>query len=149
MQKGTITKLTQYKPGKGAFIGIDNAKPDFMFFGAINFKEGDSVLYEEGRPSKDGKPTIKSISKDTIEAFEARDEDRAKPTQIPYRNHDAPKVDAKDEYWLNRGKQDLIKDATITRLSCISSAVNAKTTENLEGVIAMAKRFELFATKGE
>jgi hypothetical protein len=141
--------LTAYKSGTGFFIGIDDQKPDYAHFGAVNCKIGEMVVFERGKDMADGKPTIKSISKDTIEAFEARDEDRAKPTQIPYRNHDAPKVDAKDEYWLNRGKQDLIKDATITRLSCISSAVNAKTTENLEGVIAMAKRFELFATKGE
>ena len=147
MNKGRITKLNNYKSGKGCFIQIDGKQPDFAHFGHPDIKVGDIVVFETGKPMDDGRPTIKTIHADAIEAFEARDEDRVKPNPIPYRAHDAPKTDAKDEYWLNRGKQDLIKDATITRLSCISSA--CAVYEGAQGsddkILALAAKFEAFA----
>ena len=144
MNKGKVTKLNNYKSGKGCFIQIDGKQPDFAHFGHPDIKVGDTVVFVTGKPMDDGRPTIKTIHADAIEAFV--DEDKARSAPI-LRAHDAPKTDAKDEYWLNRGKQDLIKDATITRLSCISSA--CAVYEGAQGsddkILALAAKFEAFA----
>lgn len=147
MTKGIVKKLNAYKSGKGYFIGLEGQTEDYMFFGSLGkeIQIGTPIVFDIGRPSKDNRPTIKSIQSDTIEAFEARDEDRAKATPI-LRAHDNPK-DSREAYWLNREKHDLEKDATITRLSCLSSAVDDCKRTNKD-VIETAKRFETFAKEG-
>ena len=152
--KGKVTKVNMWKSGKGAFIQIDGAKPDYVFYGTPLAKIGDEVEFEEGAPTKDGKPVIKKLVVKLlcgpVEAFEApaRDEDRTKPTPV-LRAHDAPKADAREQYWINKEKHDLVKDAVITRLSCISSAcVLLHDTGREDDALALAAKFEKFA-KGE
>ena len=144
--KGKVTKINLWKSGKGCFIQIDGTKPDFLFYGKTDVKVGEAVNYEIGKDAPDGKPTLKSIRADGIEAFEARDEDRAKPTQI-YRAHDAPKADAREEYWKLKEKRDAEREPSITRLSCISSA--CAVYEGAQGsddkILALAAKFEAFA----
>ena len=147
--KGKVTKLNLWKSGKGCFIQIDGTKPDFLFYGKTDVKVGEAVNYEIGKDAPDGKPTLKSIRADGIEAFEARDEDRAKPTQIPYRAHDAPKLDSREAYWAAKEKRDAEREPIITRLSCISSAcVLLHDTGREDDALALAAKFEAFA-KGE
>lgn len=148
--KGTLTKLTPYKSGKGYLIGIDSKTPDYMFFGGLGeeIKEGAFVDFITGRPSKDGKPTIKSLKLDAIEAFVTRDEDS--PIKTVFRAHDAPKVDSREEYWKGKEKRDLEREPIITRLSCISSA--AQVYSGAQGqdvkILELAAKMEKFA-KGE
>jgi hypothetical protein len=151
MTKGIITKITPYKSGKGYFIGIEGQPKDFMFFGKINLYVGDSVVYEEGRPSKDGRPTIKTIRADTIEAYVDEDKSRSAPIQKEFRTHDAPKADARENYWANKEKSDAEQKPIITRLSCISSACQLLQGEENETeiVIAVAKKLERYAKTGE
>lgn len=145
--KGKITKITEYKSGKGAFIGIDNKKQDYMFFGTLDANVGEEVEFEEGKPTGKGNPTIKTIKPLAIESF----------TTPVLRAHDAPKADAREQYWINKEKHDLVKDAVITRLSCISSACQIltgsptlpRTPEDRETIIVFAKRFEQYAKTGE
>jgi hypothetical protein len=150
MTKGIITKITPYKSGKGYFIGIEGQPKDFMFFGKINLYVGDSVVYEEGRPSKDGRPTIKTIRADTIEAYVDEDKSRSAPIQKEFRTHDAPKLDSREAYWAAKEKSDAEQKPIITRLSCISSAaqVYSGAQGQDEKVLALAAKFEQFA-KGE
>jgi len=146
--KGKITKITEYKSGKGAFIGIDNQKPDYMFFGTIDVMVGNMVVFEEGKPTEKGNPTIKTIRLDAIEAYIDEDKPRSAPV---LRAHDAPKADARETYWINKEKHDLVKDAVITRLSCISSAVNLHAQDSgtpIETVIKDAKTLEKYAKDG-
>jgi hypothetical protein len=144
--KGKITKLQAYPSGKGYFIGIDNKTPDFMFRGNPNVKIGEFVEFETGAPFN-GKPTIKTMRLDSIEAYEApaRDEDRAKATPV-FRAHEAPK-DSREEYWKAKEKRDLEAKPIEIRLSCIASAVLLyKASETpAEIVIGAAKKFEAYA----
>ena len=145
--------MTAYKSGKGYFVGIDNGASDYMFFGSTNLKIGETAIYEEGKPSRDGRPTIKTMRSDAIEAFEARDEDRAKPTQIPYRAHDAPKLDSREAYWAAKEKKDAEREPIITRLSCISSAAQVYSGAQGKSVIwaevmELAAIMEKFAKEG-
>jgi hypothetical protein len=150
MTKGKITKITPYKSGKGYFIGIEGQPNDFMFFGSLNLYVGDSVVYEEGRPSKDGRPTIKIIRADTIEAYVDEDKSRSAPIQKEFRTHDAPKADAREDYWKNKEIAEAAQKPIITRLSCLSSAaqVYSGAQGQDEKVLALAAKFEAFA-KGE
>lgn len=85
---GKITKLKAWASGKGFFIGIDNGKSDYLCNGNPSVKLGDEVDYDTGEPTKDGKPTIKTIRPNAIEAFV--DEDKPRSAIIPYRKHDYP-----------------------------------------------------------
>jgi len=145
--KGKITKLKPYKSGKGFFIGIDYKQNDYMFFGDPGIRLGETVIYEEGKASPEGNPTLKSIRSEPIEAFIDEDKPRSAPI---YRAHDTPKADARETYWQNREKHDLLKDATITRLSCISSACDFYSQQAVthEDILGLAAKLEKFA-KGE
>ena len=141
---GIVTKLNAYKSGKGYFIGIDGQ--EYMYFGEPSLSIGALVEFEEGKPSKDGKKTIKGIH---LVKQIALDED--KPFKPPlYRAHDTPAKDSREEYWKNKEKRDLEKEPIITRLSCIASAVAlADEMTTLEEVVFYAKRFEKYAVKGD
>ena len=151
--KGRITKFRVWKSNKGCFVGIDNGEADYLYNKIPKVSIGDTVEYDTGKPTDDGKPTISKlvVVGGPVEAF-AQPANMTKPMP-PYRAHDAPKADARETYWQNREKHDLAKDATITRLSCISSACElaAKQTSLIpteELVIKFAKRFEKYAKDG-
>ena len=86
--RGKITKMNAFKSGLGFFIGIDNGRSDYLCNGNPNVKVGDEVEYDTGEPTKDGKPTITSIRRNTIEAF--IDADKPRSAKIEYRAHDYP-----------------------------------------------------------
>jgi len=150
MNKGKVTKLNNYKSGKGCFIQIDGKQPDFAHFGHPDIKVGDTVVFETGKPMDDGSPTIKTIHADAIEAFV--DEDKARSAPI-LRAHDAPKLDSREAYWAAKEKKDAEREPIITRLSCISSAAQVYSGAQGKSVIwaevmELAAIMEKFAKEG-
>ena len=130
---GKITKLNAYKSGKGYFIGI-NGK-DHMFYGKPDVQVGDEVEYEMGKPSADGKPTIKTIKPTPIEAY----------IDKPYRAHDQPQRQVKKDQKRMENEQNV-------RLKCLASACDfaghgSETT--MEDVLNMAVKFERYVKGGK
>ena len=111
MVSGKVTKKNAYKSSNGFFIGINGN--DYMFFGQTDIEVGDNVVAVEGKPSKSGTPTIKSIAVDDIEAF-AIDEDKSRSGKI-FRAHDQPST------------CDQIK-----RLACMKMAVRLVVDEGMK-----------------
>jgi hypothetical protein len=139
--EGIITKLNAYKSGKGYFVGLDGT--DYMYFGATTARIGDKVHFELGKPSKDGTPTIRKIVADGLEAFI----DAPAPV---FRSHDAPKLDAREEYWKAKEKRDVEKEPIHIRLACLAAACAfVKGASVGEDIILVAKRFEKYAKEGE
>jgi hypothetical protein len=140
--EGIITKLNAYKSGKGYFVGLDGT--DYMFFGATTARIGDKVHFELGKPSKDGTPTIRKIVADGLEAFI----DAPAPV---FRSHDAPKMDAREEYWKAKEKRDLDNKPTEIRLACLAAACvfYSQQTVMHADVIGLCKRLETYAKEGE
>ena len=145
MVRGVISKINQYKSGKGAFIQIDGRKPDYMFFGFTDCREGETVTYEEGKPTRDGKPTIKTIRADSIEAHIDEDKVRSSPV---FRAHDKS-PDGREEFWANKEKREISKDGIITMLSCLSSACenNSGGQKKPEEIVAEAEIYFQAAMK--
>lgn len=145
--KGRITKMNAYKDKTGYFIGIDNAPIDHAFFGSLGreITVGAQVIYEEGQKKLGNHPTLKYIKLDAGEAYIDEDKPRSAPI---LRAHDVQKMAARDEYWTNKERRDLEREPIITRLSCISSAVEMNSNATTEGVIEAAKRFERYAKDG-
>lgn len=144
--KGKIDKMNAWKSGKGFFIGI--AGTDYMFYGSPTVSLGDVVEFELGKPTEDGKQKIKKIAlaADGIEAFIDKAE-----TPV-FRAHDAPRIDAREEYWKAKEKRDLEKEPIHIRLSCLESAAAFSASDNDvdgDGVVLIAKRFEKYAKTGE
>jgi hypothetical protein len=156
MAYGTITKINAYKTNTGYFIGINNEPIDYMFFGALG-KEigiGTKVIFDEGKPKGD-RPTIKSIKKDSVEAFIDEDKPRSAPLLRAYDQggHSSANKDSRESYWHAKELRDIEREPIITRLSCLSSAATiiaaAHETVSKSGVeastIDMAKKFEAYA----
>lgn len=149
--KGKIVKLNKWHKGAGSFIKIDET--EYIILAGTDAKVGDVVEYELANKFMFNKQVLSKLLL-PLEAYvqPARDEDRAKPAPVavvPFRAHDVPKLDARETYWANREKHDIEKDATITRLSCISSAVNLHAQDSatpIETVIADAKKLEAYAS---
>ena len=142
---GKITKLNAWTSGKGAFIQIDGKTPDYVFYGKPIAKIGDSVEFEDGKPTKDGKPVMQRLVVKLlcgpIEAFV--DEDKPRSAPIDYRAHDF------------QAQGDAVKRAENVRLECLacacdvySGAQETTTISTAERILALAEKFEKFA-KGE
>jgi len=138
--KGKITKMNAYKSGQGFFIGINGT--DYMFFGSAQAKIGDEVQFEEGKPSKDGTPTIKSIKPSGLEEFV--DEDKPRSQQV-FRAHD--QKDSREEYWKAKEKRDLEQLPANIRSACLASASEIG-RQDAEQVVLIAKRFEKYVREG-
>jgi hypothetical protein len=152
MEKGKITKVAEWKTGKGRFVGIDGV--DYVALAPIGAKVGDVVEYSLSKKFVYGKQVLDKLLP-PLEHFEARDEDRAKPTPIAvvsFRSHDVPKPDAREEY--SQAQGDAVKRAENVRLECLACACDfasnpsIKEGTNIEGIVATAKRFEKYAKEG-
>jgi hypothetical protein len=136
--KGIITKLNAWKSGKGFFVGIDGI--DYLCNGNPKIAIGDTVDYDTGTPTKDGKPTIKKIYPNAIEAFV---DEPKKETQV-FRNHDS-----REEYWKAKEKRDLEREPIHIRLECLKAAVEAGSADvPSDKIVELARRFEKYAKEG-
>jgi hypothetical protein len=120
--EGIIQSINPYKSGKGAFIRIANT--DYMFFGSLQVKEGEKVSFDLGKPSKDGKATIRTIRPDRVKAFVDEDKPRSAPipTNHPPQTSAIPSKDSRENYWQSKEKRDIENKGIDVMLSCISSA---------------------------
>lgn len=116
---GKIIKLRAWKNCGGFFVGIEGKENDYLYNGSCKAKLGDVVNFEEGRPTSDGKPTLKRGSVVPVPTEAHIDEDKPRSATLPpYREHDW-----KDEVDARRVK---------IRLECLRIAVDAGAVEPIE-----------------
>ena len=111
--KGKITKMKAWKSKLGFFVGIDSGEKDYLLNKTTDLQVGDEVEYEVGKPTDDGKPTLKSIAPLPVEMVIDEDKPRSAPI-APYRAHDW-----KDEADTRRAK---------VRLECLKLAIEGGAT---------------------
>lgn len=136
--RGTITKMNEYKSGKGFFIQVDNKEPDYLCWGHPGVKLGDVILYDE-RVTGDGKKSIRNIKLDSVESY--IDEPKQQP-----------KNDSRESYWAAKERRDIEKEPINIRISCLTAATQyaiGVRASNPEELITLAKRFEKYAKLGE
>ena len=138
--KGTLTKKKEYPSKTGFFLGIDNKKPDFMFFGKVEIKEGEKVEYEVGEPMPDGKPTIKTIHPERIESFI----DKAGANGNDGKHLTSPTAQSDSS---PQPANPATKDEIITRLACLKAAseVYSGAQNHYDGLFELARKMEKFA----